>query len=1387
MPSMRKAISLPAVRGFDTSHFRQHSELQSASLALDRKLAHRSTVRPRRHRTIRRRDRRSRGLGGPARLARYDRAQPPGKLDIAPGILGYEWDISPEDQSRPAGLIKLSDTVDIPWNGILVDQGNHVQPGVATHNLSLYRAESGALVFGAGTVFWSWGLSDEHDTSPYGANIENVALQQFTVNMFADMGIQPGVTDAILASQGLVRAVGITDTVAARATLNDIPDTVHKFQTVVISGTATDDDGNPLTTDDGKVAVVEISLDNGVTWKVAQGTTDWSYAWRPTTEGTYTIKARAVDDSLNIANIVPAHDTVTVIAPVAPSTFSLFDPALPVNAGVHNDGQPLELGMKFTAHQDGQITGLKYFRAAADAGDVDVREGHLWGPGGTLLATVTFNSGSDQSDWQVASLSTPVAITAGSEYVVSYRTENNYVATSNFFNPSNEIAFDGVDNNVFSDPFGMLSAPQSTVVGGGGLDGNGVYKTGAALAMPNETFRASNYWVDVTFDPTDPSAPPNGAPSISSSNSFTAAENQATVGVVTATDPEGHAIAYAIAGGADAAKFSINTTTGALAFLSAPNFEAPTDAGGNNVYDVIVSASDSTVTPVTQAVTVTVTDVVAEVPPSTFSLFNPALPVNAGVHNDGQSLELGMKFTAHQDGQITELKYFRAAADAGDNDVREGHLWGPGGTLLATVTFNSGSDQSGWQVASLSTPVAITAGSEYVVSYRTDNNYAATNDFFNPSNEIAFDGVDNNAFSDPFGMLSAPQSTVVGGGGLDGNGVYKTGAALAMPNETFRASNYWVDVTFDSTPNGAPSISSSNSFTAAENQTTVGVVTAADPEGHAIAYAIAGGTDAAKFSINTTTGALAFLSAPNFEAPTDAGGNNVYDVIVSASDSTVTPVTQNVTVTVTDVSEVPPSTFSLFNPALPVNAGVHNDGQSLELGMKFTAHQDGQITELKYFRAAADAGDNDVREGHLWGPGGTLLATVTFNSGSDQSGWQVASLSTPVAITAGSEYVVSYRTDNNYVATSDFFNPSNEIAFDGVDNNAFSDPFGMLSAPQSTVVGGGGLDGNGVYKTGAALAMPNETFRASNYWVDVTFDSTPNGAPSISSSNSFTAAENQTTVGVVTAADPEGHAIAYAIAGGTDAAKFSINTTTGALAFLSAPNFEAPTDAGGNNVYDVIVSASDSTVTPVTQNVTVTVTDVSEVPPSTFSLFNPALPVNAGVHNDGQSLELGMKFTAHQDGQITELKYFRAAADAGDNDVREGHLWGPGGTLLATVTFNSGSDQSGWQVASLSTPVAITAGSEYVVSYRTDNNYVATSDFFNPSNEIAFDGVDNNAFSDPFGMLSAPQSTVVGGGGLDGNGVYKTGAALAMPNETFNASNYWVDVTFHPTDGLLLL
>ena len=87
-------------------------------------------------------------------------------------------------------------------------------------------------------------------------------------------------------------------------------------------------------------------------------------------------------------------------------------------------------------------------------------------------------------------------------------------------------------------------------------------------------------------------------------------ENTTAVTTVTATDPDvGQNRNYSIIGGADASKFTIGATTGALSFITAPNFELPTDAGGNNVYDVIVQASDGYGGIDTQAIAVTVTDV----------------------------------------------------------------------------------------------------------------------------------------------------------------------------------------------------------------------------------------------------------------------------------------------------------------------------------------------------------------------------------------------------------------------------------------------------------------------------------------------------------------------------------------------------------------------------------------------------------------------------------------------------------------------------------------------------------------------------------------------------------------------------------------------------------
>ncbi len=107
----------------------------------------------------------------------------------------------------------------------------------------------------------------------------------------------------------------------------------------------------------------------------------------------------------------------------------------------------------------------------------------------------------------------------------------------------------------------------------------------------------------------------NDSPTITSNGggataSINVAENTTAVSTVAATDVDlpTQALGYSIVGGADAAKFSIVSGTGVLSFISAPNFEAPTDSGTNNVYDVIVRASDGTLFD-DQAIAVTVTGV----------------------------------------------------------------------------------------------------------------------------------------------------------------------------------------------------------------------------------------------------------------------------------------------------------------------------------------------------------------------------------------------------------------------------------------------------------------------------------------------------------------------------------------------------------------------------------------------------------------------------------------------------------------------------------------------------------------------------------------------------------------------------------------------------------
>ncbi len=233
-------------------------------------------------------------------------------VTLANGLLGHEWDEDLDNGFRPAGLIRMSETT-IDGARYPMDWGSVYDSRTATHALTLYRAPSGALVFGCGCVQYSWGLDNFHDhptsirgrtLNPYSHRVgvdpygPEPALQQATVNLFADMGVQPANLQT-----DLEPAIASTDTTAPQSTVASPEDGARLAGgAVTVTGNATDRGG--------VVAGVELSVDGGATWHRATGTDRWSYEWQvPDGSGTATILSRASDDSLNLED---ATDGVTV-------------------------------------------------------------------------------------------------------------------------------------------------------------------------------------------------------------------------------------------------------------------------------------------------------------------------------------------------------------------------------------------------------------------------------------------------------------------------------------------------------------------------------------------------------------------------------------------------------------------------------------------------------------------------------------------------------------------------------------------------------------------------------------------------------------------------------------------------------------------------------------------------------------------------------------------------------------------------------------------------------------------------------------------------------------------------------------------------------------------
>jgi hypothetical protein len=396
-------------------------------------------------------------------------AMTPGQVaTLAPGTIGAEFNVDEDNGFRPAGLMGLSSTSITDPNNYLLDYGSTYGAGTAVHKLTLYKATSGAWVFGAGTYQWSWGLDSNHDRSEFGSTTD-VRMQQATINLLADMGAQPNTIQG-----GVVGAGPPTDTFppVSSITAPTPGATITVGSPFAITGTATDTAG--------VVGAVEVSTDGGTTWHAATGSATWSYSWTPTAGGPATIKSRAVDDSGNLET--PGAGVAVTVGTGGGSgcTVNCTIWAATTVPAVVDEGpdSPVELGVKFRSDIDGIITGIRFYKAATNTG---VHIGNLWSASGQLLGSATF-SGESASGWQQVNLTTPLAITANTVYVASY-----HMNTGHYSQDLNYFASKGADQ-------APLHALQNGISGF-----NGVYAYGTGNTFPTLGFNSSNYWVDVVF------------------------------------------------------------------------------------------------------------------------------------------------------------------------------------------------------------------------------------------------------------------------------------------------------------------------------------------------------------------------------------------------------------------------------------------------------------------------------------------------------------------------------------------------------------------------------------------------------------------------------------------------------------------------------------------------------------------------------------------------------------------------------------------------------------------------------------------------------------------------------------------------------------------------
>ena len=323
------------------------------------------------------------------------------------------------------------------------------------------------------------------------------------------------------------------------------------------------------------------------------------------------------------------------------------------------------------------------------------------------------------------------------------------------------------------------------------------------------------------------------------------------------------------------------------------------------------------------------------------------------------------------------------------------------------------------------------------------------------------------------------------------------------------------------------------------------------------------------------------------------------------------------------------------------------------------------ITKVMINLAAALSTDYvEIRATDAIGISGTLIGTLTYSSNSAVNTYFATTFTGSVPLTSGSQYWLILRG-----STAD------SICFD-----------------TTTYTSSSSFD---FVKSGASYqwSFGSSAFTYASHWSMNIYtgevDTTP---PTFPSADTFSISENQSSIGTITTSEPS----TISIFAGADQNKFSlsrIDSVSASLSFITAPNYEVPTDSGADNVYQVVFRAVDIANNSGYETVTVTVTDIDE----NAKLISFTI---TGAKSKGQISTLVATVSAV--GKVTFLANGKRIAGcinkatAGSTPITATCQWKPATKGEITLTFNV--------VPSASNYFATTSlGSKVFITSRTNN------------------------------------------------------------------------------------